>query len=452
MRASILIVCTIAGIQAGCASRPPDVQTEAAALSAVSIESGDPLVFRTIGDPTDESTSSARLTVDQAVRWSVLRSPQLQAALARVRIAQADAQQSRLLPNPVLSIAVRFPESGSGKPVIDAGLTADLVSVLRRPGSITAADARLRASSAEAVLIALDLASQSQERYYTIQSLEASLVVLRERGGLLQRLLDLAESRLRVGEGTRLDVVTLQTQRVELAAEIADQEIALRDERLALSRLIGHPSGNVGWEIDDWNPSRASLPAEQDVLRTALERRPEVQQREWELQALGAEHRLANWNLINTSEGGMDAERDGDWSIGPAASVPLPIFDTGSASRDRARAALIESMHHLTDARRQVVEDVRRAYSSLEGTRANLERVQSQLLPLQDARLQQAEAQFKAGQTDLTGLLLAEQDLRAARARLIDLQCRAALAEVRLQRAMGGVDAPAVPNTPHTPR
>jgi outer membrane protein, heavy metal efflux system len=227
LRARILIACTAVGssLLAGCASRPPDVQTESSALNAVSTHSGEPLVFRTIGDPIDVPTSQPadRLTLDEAVRWSVLRSPTLQAALARVRIAQAEAQQSRLLPNPVLSVAVRFPEAGVGKPIIDAGLTADLISVLRRPGAITAADARLRAASAEAVTVALDIATQAQERFYAIQSLEASLAVLRERGGLLQRLLDLAESRLRIGEGTKLDVVTLQTQRVELDAEIADK-------------------------------------------------------------------------------------------------------------------------------------------------------------------------------------------------------------------------------------
>jgi outer membrane protein, heavy metal efflux system len=187
------------------------------------------------------------------------------------------------------------------------------------------------------------------------------------------------------------------------------------------------------------------------VIRVALQRRPEVQQREWELQAFGAERRLSSWDILNNSEVGVNAERDGEWSIGPAAAVPLPIFDTGNAARDRARAALVESMHQLTEARRQVVEDVRRAYASLQGTRANLNRVQSQLLPLQESRLAQAEAQFKAGQTDITGLLIAEQDLRAARAQVVDLQRRAAQAEVRLERAVGGAAALASSTTQPNP-
>ena len=95
--------------------------------------------------------------LDDAVERAMRHDPGLQAALARVRAALAEADQARLLPNPVLSVALRFPEAGAGKPVIEAGLAADLLSVLQQPGRIKAADHRLRAASAEALTTALDL-------------------------------------------------------------------------------------------------------------------------------------------------------------------------------------------------------------------------------------------------------------------------------------------------------
>jgi outer membrane protein TolC len=55
--------------------------------------------------------------------------------------------------------------------------------------------------------------------------------------------------------------------------------------------------------------------------------------------------------------------------------------------------------------------------------------------------LAQAEAQYKAGQTDITSLFLAEQDLRAARARTIELERRASEALIRLERSAGGPGA-----------
>lgn len=444
MRARTLFIGASVGtiILTGCASPPPSIDPELAASNALALREGDAIAFRTEGAPVDEPTTApASLSLKEAVRLSVLRSPSLQAALARVRVAQADAQQARLLPNPILNIGLRFPESG-GSAIIDAGLSADLIAVLRQPGAITVADAKLRAVATEAVTAALDVATSAMERYYTVQAIEASLVVLRERTDLLQRLLDLADARLRAGEGTRLDVVTLSTQRVTLDAEIADRELELHDERLALARLIGQPSSDAGWTVDAWEAStvHASL-AEQDALRLALQHRPEIQQREYALQALGAERRQANWNPFDDADVGINAERDGDWSFGPAGSVPLPLFDTGEAGRRRADALLVEAKHQLVETRRSVIEEVRRAHAMVAGTRANLDRVDRELIPLQTARLEQAEAQFKAGQTDITALLLAEQDLRAARAQRVDLQRRVAVASVRLFRSIGRADS-----------
>lgn len=435
----------------GCVGPMSRPDAEAVASDAVGLAPGEALVFRTEAGPIEHpSTAPASLDVAQVIRLSVTRSPEVQAALARVRIAQADAQQARLLPNPIVSVGLRFPESG-GKPVIDAGIATDLLAVLRRPGATTAADARLRASSADAVAAVLDVAAKAQEHFFAVQSLEASLVVLQERSGLLKRLNDLAESRLRIGEGTRLDVITIQTQQVELEADIADRKIELQDERLALARLLGQPGSVAQWMIASWRPTNGPVPSEHELLSIAASRRPEIQQREWELVALGADRKLAGWGFLDGSEVGVDAERDGDWSVGPAASIPVPLFDVGQASKERVQAAVVEARHQLVATQRGVVEDVRRAHATLTGSQANLDRVQNQLIPLQQSRLTQAEAQFRAGQTDITALLLAEQDLRSTQAQVVELQRRVAIAQVRLERAVGGSLTLSVPTTQPNP-
>jgi cobalt-zinc-cadmium efflux system outer membrane protein len=429
----------------------PRPDAEAVASDAVGLAPGEALVFRTEAEPIEHpSTEPASLDVAQVIRLSVTRSPEVQAALARVRIAQAEAQQARLLPNPIVSVGLRFPESG-GKPVIDVGIAADLLVVLRRPGATSAADARLRASSADAVAAVLDVAAKAQEHFFAVQSLEASLLVLQERSGLLKRLNDLAESRLRIGEGSRLDVITIQTQQVELEAEIADRTIELRDERLALARFLGQPGSSAQWTIARWRRTTGPVPSERELLSIAASRRPEIQQREWELVALGADWKLAGWGLLDGSEVGVDAERDGDWSVGPGASIPVPLFDVGQASKERAQAAVVEARHQLVATQRGVVEDVRRAHATLTGLQANLDRVQNQLIPLQQSRLTQAEAQFRAGQTDITALLLAEQDLRSTQAQVVELQRRVAIAQVRLERAIGGSLTVSVPTTQPNP-
>jgi len=423
----------------GCVSQGNWPQTE----QDVSLAAGlsQPICFERVAGPTDlPDTAEKTLSLPAAVEKALTSDPQLQAALARVRSAQAEARQSRLLPNPILSVAVRFPEGG-GKPAIEAGLAADLLSLLQRPGRVSAADYRLRAASAEAVSTALDVLQEVQERYFAIQALDELMPVLETQRKLLGRLLDISQSRLRAGEGTQLDVTTLESQQVGLELDIAEKRLELREERLALARLLGQPSSAAEWKLMPFDATRLMLGAESAWIALALEHRPEIQAQKWEVAALGGDLSAARFAAIDGGDVGVDAERDGDWGVGPAVSSPLPIFDWGQARREKLRADQVEAMHKLTQERRRVVEEVRRAHVAYSILADALNQARDRLIPLMQKRLEQAESQYRSGQADITALVLAEQELQAARARRIELERRAFAALSRLQRAVGGPGA-----------
>lgn len=441
-------------VAAGC-STPPAHNTESTIVEATGLSAA--IEFRTDGAPLDEPDAPAgTLPLSEAVRRSVTTDPGLQAALARVRIALAEAGQARLLPNPVLSLAFRFPE-GSGKPVVEASLAQDIISILRIPKQSSAADNKLRQAAADAVTVALDTAAEVQERYATIQGLDELMPVLRKRQELVAKLLSQERGKLAVGESTRQDVSTLDTQRIELEVEIADRERAQRDERLRLARLIGEPSSAAEWSLDLWSPPQRSSAPEPGWVRVALARRPEVQSAEWKLAALGDEVALARLLPFEGTSVGVVSERDDAWTVGPSLDVPVPIFDMGGKRVEHAEAERVEARHELVQAKRQVVEDVRRAYESLGRTETNLERVRKELIPLQEQRRSLAESAFRAGQSDITALFLAEQDLQASLAKAVELEQQTSISLIRLQRAVGGagvaatvgsVSAP-TPNTNH---
>lgn len=421
---------------ASCAGPRPDPAAEQQIAQALG--SSGAVTFRTQGGPLDEPQAGDQsLTLTQAVTMAALTDPGLQAALARVRIAMADADQSRLLPNPVLNLIFKFPTKG-GKPGIEAELTADLASILRIPRQSSAADHRLRAAAAQAVTTALDVVAEVQERYAAVQALEELMPLLEQRMLLLSKLLQLAQDRLDAGEGTRSDVTTLQAQRVELEVEIAEKDRQRLDERLRVARLIGEPSSPAAWTVERW-AAPAEIPANELAwIESGLLARPEIQAATWELAALGddlALTRLAPWD---GAAAGVKADRDPDWSIGPSLTTPIPVFDVGQAKRDKATAQQIEARHKLTQARRQVVEDIRRAFGALAASQANLQRVRKELIPLQEQRRSQAEDSYRSGQTDVTTLFLAEQDLQASLARQVELEQATAVSLVRLQRAVGG--------------
>lgn len=434
---SRLGICTLAFVAfAGCQSmRPPETSTESVAGTAAGLS--EPIAFNVEGAPVDEPGDPEALTFTEAVRLSVTTDPGVQAALARVRIALADAKQARLLPNPILNLALRFPEGG-GKPVIEASLAQDLISILKISRQSSAADNRLRQASAAAITAVIDAVAEVQERYVSVQALEQLLPVFEQRRALVSKAVDLANARLSAGEGIREDVAVLNTQRVELEVEIAETTQELRDERLRLARLIGRPSGAAAWKLEPWTPPTLTNIPEAAWIDAGLHARPEIQERSWTLAALGDDLALTRLLPFEGTSAGVQAQRDPDWQVGPELSLPIPIFDMGQARSERVTAEQIEARHQLVQAKRQVIEDVRRSWESLAQTRENVRRVRQELVPLQEQRRALADASFRAGQTDVTSLFLAEQDLRAAQAKAVELDRKAAIAAIRLQRAVGG--------------
>ncbi|MCC6239827.1 MAG: TolC family protein [Phycisphaerales bacterium] len=434
--------CALASMAAaGCTVAPhwPAPEVVASRLTGVSALI---VMDRTGGSLDTPALMENQLHQADALRMALTTSPSIQAALARVHQAYAEAYQQRLLPNPLLSVVLKFPIHG-GAPTAEPGISADLLALLQKPGKIKAAESRLRAASAEAVVVVLDTLAQAQECYARAQSLDAMMPVLRQRQQLTERLADIARSRLTAGEGTRLDVTTLEAQKIELEVEIAERELERQEGRLELARLIGQPSGTIEWQLDSWNAMNAEDTMVQAWIQAGLDHRPEITASIWELRALGVEFAQARWDGFEAMEVGAAGEgtvKSGarDWAIGPALTVPLPLFDWGQARRDLVGARRLEAAHLLNDKRRQIVEEIRRAHGAYRAAVDAHQRVSQELIPLLQQRRNEADSQYRAGQSDIISLILADQDLQAAQIRRIELECRTAISRARLHRAVGG--------------
>lgn len=433
----IAACCLIALSGCGVTLRP---SAEEAIGQATGVE--EAVQFSTEEIPVDVGEPGATLTLVDSVKRALRTDAGLQAALARVRAALAAADQARLLPNPILSVAFRLSGAGGGAD-IDAGLSQDLISVLQRPFRAGATESRLHAASAEAVTTALDVLAAVKSAYATVQTLDESIALLTTRRELVGRLVEVSKIRLQGGEGTVFDVTVFESQRVELEVEIASRELARREARLSVARMIGAPSSEAAWQVEPWSAPAFDSKPESEWVKRSLERRPEVQARAWELSALGEELAVQAFAPFDGSAVGLSSERnDGDWGIGPALGTVLPFFDFGQARRDKVRAERAEARHKLLQTRRAVIEEVRKAYATFSSVKANLKRVREALIPLQRDRRTLAEQAYRAGETNLLSVLLAEQDLRSAEEKAIELERQTSDALSRLERAAGGMAVP----------
>ncbi len=435
----VMAAMLVAAITIGGCQPTPRADVDAALDAGRAAGLAAPIEFIAVGPdggPLDEpAAADASLTLAEALRRAVTTDPGIQAAMSRVRIAMADSDQSRLLPNPVLNIVLRW---GPGKPQIETSLAQDFVRALQIPRRSSAADNRLRQAAADVVTVAIDVVADVQDRYIATQASAMLVPVLRDRMTLLDKLVAIAQARLDAGEGRRSDLATLQSQRVELQVDLDQAMLAERENRLRLARLIGQPSSSAAWTLEAWTPPTTDLAREPAWIERALAQRPEVQSIAWRLRALGDDEALTRLLPWEGASAGIDAQRDDKFFVGPSVSTPVPLFDTGQARRARITAEQLEARHDLTLVRRKIVEDVRVAYQTMTASAGNLDRIRRELIPLQERRRGLAEDAFRAGQSDVTALFLAEQDLRLAQSRAVEVERQAAAAYVRLQRAVGG--------------
>jgi cobalt-zinc-cadmium efflux system outer membrane protein len=142
--------------------------------------------------------------------------------------------------------------------------------------------------------------------------------------------------------------------------------------------------------------------------------------------------------LLDGAGASIEAERDDGWSVGPGASVPLPIFDWGDARRSSAEARVIEGRHLLVLARRQAVEEIRRALAELTSTRTLLDQLEQHRIPRLQEHLDLLQSAYEIGEADMVELILAQQRVEEAQAERIELQLNLTLANDRLVRSTGG--------------
>jgi outer membrane protein TolC len=414
----------------------PDVPADAARLTGVD----NAIVFREDPGPLDlPGPADPTLTPEQAVRLALAHDPRVQASLARVRVAEADAQQARLLPNPILSIDLRYPLQHGSNTAFEPTLTADLLSLLQKPAQISAADHRLRAAAVTALVTVLDVMTEVQVAYASARTIDVEIENARQRRERLRRLRDLAQKRLDAGDATRLDVLTVDAQLMQSALETSDLELQRVDERLTLGRLLGHARSDVEWRLSPWSsPPDLPMAPESAWVDLALASRPEIQSHVWELRALGAELRGAALPPLQGGEIGVHGEHDPEWRLGPTLAVPLPIFDFGQATREKLRAERVAAAHELVQTQLEVIQNVRSAYAAYRYARRALTNAQTMLLPLQRQQLEGAQLAYEAGDVDLATLLIAQNEFDLTRGKIVELQEKLTVARVKLQRAAGG--------------
>jgi outer membrane protein TolC len=346
------------------------------------------------------------LRADDAALVAVLNSPALQARYAELGVAGGALGQARTLPNPELEAEVTWPVDG-GEAQIELSAIQSVSALVALPPRVRVADARVRAARQRVVAATVALAARARIGFYE--------VVAAEQMRALRRLvLEAAGASAAFARGLHEagNITSLALQR-ELSFEeearlaLLEADAAVAVAREALNTLLGLHGAELDWRTASELPTPPPrLDRLEHLERQAVVAALELQALRGDMEAAGQAVGLARLESVLPEVGvGVAASREGAWSVGPAVSVRLPVFDWGQGRRARAWSELRRLQHRYAAAAIAARASARAVRARLQAAHERVTRTRTRLLPLREKLLDDAMRQYNAMNLDAFELL-----------------------------------------------
>jgi NodT family efflux transporter outer membrane factor (OMF) lipoprotein len=396
--------------------------------------------------------------MDQLTTDLLQQNLDLQIALIRVEEARALRRVSRSTLFPDITATGNASrgdtESPKAEGIAQAGFDAawevDLFGANR--AGLDAASARFEAAQANAWdarrIITADIIRAVVEWRQAQQTLSETKSLLAAQSDQV----DLFSSRTNAGLIDATFLERARAQREQTATQIPIAEASAKTAQYQIERLMGREPESLASVIAEFKAPGLNVPAPQDSLDIPLDtirNRPDIRAAALNIIAAQADLRGAEadlWPKITlsaffgvqeTSSGleGMTASNP-IWSLASAITAPLLNFGRLRGAVDAADARAQRAALEYENAVLLALQEARTALSDyLNGVNA----VNQQAIALKHRQETVALAQerFNRGLTDMTDLTTAQAELDQATIALIERKASAAIAYVRLQKALG---------------
>jgi len=378
------------------------------------------------------------LTADTAARVALLQNRGAKAAAEELGIAQAELAAVRRLPNPELHGALRF-RHGT-EPDIDVMATLDVSALLFAISRSNAAEADVAAAKLQAVGVLVDLSFDARRAFVRYQ---ATLELLELRQSVLDAFeaSAAAAARLReAGNVTELNLASEQAEREQARLALVSARAEAAVMREAVNAVMGISAADAAWQAPSHLPELplAELPLERleaEALRTSLDMAAAKQRF-----AAAARHAgIANvrgW--LPELKAGVSAERSGDWGVGPAVQLEVPLFYQGQGEVGVARARMRQAEHLYADAAVQTRSAARSVQSRLDAARRGVAHAHDVVLPLRERVVQQTQLEYNGMLVGIFQLLEAKRQELATAEQYLSLRRDYWLARLEAEQLLAG--------------
>ncbi|UJJ58304.1 TolC family protein [Rhodanobacter denitrificans] len=346
------------------------------------------------------------LTLEAAVRQGLARAPQLEARTADTAAAREEGARAGRLPDPTLTLGLsNFPVTSPGAFSLRSdGMTMRTVGVMQTIPSRAARDAerglaaaQIDAAEADYVGAAQTVRERIADAWIEVWATQQKRALLGELRGESALAVQIAQARLRGGDGSATDALAARTDAATLDNRLEAVDADLAAAHTGLQRWLGEDAATVAdtpdFQVLPVAPARLEQAIDQQAPMQAWQAREQVAEAAL-AQARAAKH--PDWNV--SVDYGRRAPYLSDM-VTLQVGVSLPLFtrnrqDRGISAK-QAQWDAVQADHE--DARRAQRETVARAVVNWQGWGRQVQRYQDTLLPLARDRARTALASYRGG-------------------------------------------------------
>jgi outer membrane protein TolC len=391
--------------------------------------------------PADPGQPPPVLSQGEAYRWALEHNPEIAAFRTQRGIAAAGIVIARTYPfNPIWESSVR---GDFGPP--SAGVTNSVANTQRVSIDLEIrGQRRIRVQAAAALLTRTEWEIANQEAALAVRVLRSfDTVVYRSRKrklieysvALNQHAAELVGELVKAGRLTPVDEIVIQTELQDARAQLTPGQAAVVAAWQDLYRALGIAEGTVtllgGFELPPTLENDGD-----NLLQTALERRPDLRARQIAVSEADARLRLEIANRYGNPNVGPAYEYNETRTefIGLQFSMPLPVFNTHRGDIQQREAERVQISLQLRQNEIAVRQDVRAALARLEQARRWVTNYQHDVVPFLEKSLKDIQTLFEARAPGVDLLRVIDVQRKLLHARDVELdaiyELRQALADL----------------------
>lgn len=331
---------------------------------------------------------------------------------------------------------------------------ADLFGRVRDSSRASGAEAEAAEATYKSVLLALQ--ADVAEHYFTLRSLKAEHVLLKDTLASRAENTRIIKKRVDAGDAGEQDLARAETDYSLVNADMLDVERRMLETEHAMAVLLGKAPAEFAPDVKNLDGVPPVIPA--SVPSSVLERRPDITVAQKNLAAANAKIGVAKAaffpRIFLTASDGYESNQLEDlfkwssraWTLGPlqGTALTLPVFERG---RNKAGLALATAKYDETVAlyRQQVLVAFKEVEDSLTQTRLYRAQAATQAKAVESARKAShiSDLQYKEGYVPYTDVVDTQRTALAAERANLQVKLAQYVSTIRLIRAIGGDwDAP----------